>query len=67
MTMTNRDQVRRDLRAGLLPVSEIASRAGCSVRTVYRIAAEPEQAASGLEQSNPKNTLSAIIAEFEEY
>ena len=67
--MTDRDQVRRDLRAGLLPVREIARRAGCSVRTVYRIAAERERpaAAAAPETENAISALSALIKETEAY
>lgn len=80
--MVNRDQVLRDLRAGMLPVAEIARRAGCSVRTVYRIAGEarrepwplPEATgASPFQDQKPqteaeaKKSLSALIAELEEY
>lgn len=67
--MIDRDQVRLDLRAGLLPVSEIARRAGCSVRTVYRIEAERERPAPAPtpETENPLSALSAIIKTTEAY
>ena len=67
--MIDRDQVRRDLRAGLLPVREIARRAGCSVRTVYRIEAERERPAQATapETENALSALSALIADFENY
>lgn len=68
--MIDRDQVRRDLRAGLLPVREIARRAGCSVRTVYRIeagsgAGEAPQAEPAAE--NALSALSAIIKTTEDF
>lgn len=68
--MIDRDQVRRDLRAGLLPVREIARRAGCSVRTVYRIqagsgAGEAPQAEPAAE--NALSALSAMIKETEAF
>lgn len=68
--MIDRDQVRRDLRAGLLPVREIARRAGCSVRTVYRIqagsgAGEAPQAEPAAE--NALSSLSAMIKETEAF
>ena len=65
--MIHRDQVRRDLRAGLLPVREIARRAGCSVRTVYRIEAERERPARAPETENTLSALSALIKETEAY
>lgn len=65
--MIDRDQVRRDLRAGLLPVREIARRAGCSVRTVYRIEAERERPAPAPETENAFSALSALISDFENY
>ena len=77
--MINREQVRRDLRAGMLPVSEIARRAGCSVRTVYRIAAGavpgggaapdgwPFQVKKPQTEAEAKKALSTLIAELEEY
>ena len=68
--MIDREQVRRDLRAGLLPVREIARRAGCSVRTVYRIQAgsgawEAPQAEPAAE--NALSALSAMIKETEAF
>lgn len=65
--MTDREQVRRDLRAGLLPVSEIARRAGCSVRTVYRIAAERERPAPARPEDGSRKTLSAMIQALDGY
>lgn len=77
--MINREQVRRDLRAGMLPVAEIARRAGCSVRTVYRIAAgagpgggaatgaSPFQVKKPETEAEAKKALSALIAELEDY
>ena len=65
--MIDRDQVRRDLRAGLLPVREIARRAGCSVRTVYRIEAEREQTAPAPETESALSDLSALITDFENH
>lgn len=77
--MINREQVRRDLRSGLLTVEEIASRAGCSVRTVYRIAAGagpggvaapdgwPFQVKKPQTEAEAKKALSALISEFENY
>lgn len=67
--MIDRDQVRRDLRAGLLPVREIARRAGCSVRTVYRIEAERERPAPAPspETENVLSALSAIIKTTEAF
>ena len=65
--MIDRDQVKRDLRAGLLPVREIARRAGCSVRTVYRIEAERERPASAPETENALSALSALIKETEAF
>lgn len=65
--MIDRDQVRRDLRAGLLPVREIARRAGCSVRTVYRIEAERERPAPALETESALSALSALIKETEAF
>jgi len=67
--MIDRDQVRRDLLAGLLPVREIARRAGCSVRTVYRIEAERERPAPAPapESKNALSALSALIKETEAY
>ncbi len=65
--MIDRDQVRRDLRAGLLPVGEIARRAGCSVRTVYRIEAERERPAPASETESALSDLSALITDFENH
>lgn len=67
--MIDRDQVRRDLLAGLLPVREIARREGCSVRTVYRIQAEREQTALATtpETENALSALSALITDFENH
>lgn len=65
--MIDREQVRRDLRAGLLPVREIARRAGCSVRTVYRIEAERERPAPEPETENALSALSAMIKETEAF
>ena len=65
--MIDRDQVRRDLRAGLLPVREIARRAGCSVRTVYRIEAERERPAPASETESALSDLSALITDFENH
>ena len=65
--MIDRDQVRRDLRAGLLPVREIARRAGCSVRTVYRIEAERGRPAPAPETENALSALSALIKETEAF
>jgi len=68
--MIDREQIKKDLRAGLLPVREIARRAGCSVRTVYRIqagsgAGEAPQAEPAAE--NALSALSAMIKETEAY
>ena len=65
--MIDRDQVRRDLREGLLPVREIARRAGCSVRTVYRIEAERERPAAAPETESALSDLSALITDFENH
>lgn len=65
--MIDREQVRRDLRAGLLPVREIARREGCSVRTVYRIEAERERPAPEPETENALSALSAMIKETEAF
>lgn len=65
--MIDQEQIKKDLRAGLLPVSEIARRAGCSVRTVYRIAAERERPARAPETENALSALSALIKETEAF
>lgn len=69
--MIDREQIKKDLRAGFLPVREIARRAGCSVRTVYRIEAEREQPAPAPapapETENALSALSALIKETEAF
>lgn len=65
--MIDREQIKKDLRAGLLPVREIARRAGCSVRTVYRIEAEREQPAPAPADENALSALSALIKEMEAF
>ena len=65
--MTDREQIKKDLRAGMLPVSEIARRAGCSVRTVYRIAAERERPAPAPAADDDRKTLSAMIQALDGY
>lgn len=65
--MIDREQIKKDLRAGLLPVREIARRAGCSVRTVYRIAAERERPAPAPETDEGRKTLYAMIQALDGY
>lgn len=77
--MIDREQVRRDLRSGLLTVEEIASRNGCSARTVYRIGREAPAVAGPLSgmaaatktapetKAEANKSLSATLKEFENY
>lgn len=65
--MIDREQIKKDLRAGLLPVREIARRAGCSVRTVYRIAAERERPVQARPEDGSGKTLSALIQALDGY
>ena len=78
--MVDREQVRRDLRSGLLTVEEIASRNGCSARTVYRIGAGEGAAVAGPfsgraaatktvpeTKAEANKVLSAILKDFEDY
>ena len=65
--MISRADVQKDLGDGTLSMRAIAEKHGCSLRTVYRIASEPEQRTAYTAADDDKKTLSAMISALDGY